>query len=373
MLIDIRADDPTSWGRDRGLGQWMHSGYGRQNPHDPENLLTPAGLDAGAWIDETTIVAAHPLPSGSDEVVRFGHHQGVPVIDVALMFDSAADYQWKPGALNPTVGPPKSHHSLWDGVRSHLDLGPVGRIGPGSKPWTVVLVFVAPDRAEEQGTLGWSLHEPGTHKSGPLACSIRQGALYAGGKLSMTPVANDDKNLPRSWSEKLMDLTPGEMVALVWNFRVDPGGSGFLTADRVRATGGVERIVERDADFGWTYADPALNDGFRVQALKSYHYLRWSIDGDWKETGVVNWDTGAGPIRHQRFARFVVASDGELTYDQAVARAREVLPMDRPPPSADLAGEVAALRGRLDAVEAEVARQGERWDRLARAAQEPGS
>ena len=66
-LIDVTADRPDRWGRDRTAGQWVVSGFGRENPGAAENLLTAEGKPPGRWLDASFRYEKLPDGGATDE------------------------------------------------------------------------------------------------------------------------------------------------------------------------------------------------------------------------------------------------------------------------------------------------------------------
>lgn len=323
LVLSIDPTDPTSYDPRRARGQWIIAGN-RFNVGEYADNIGPTvpGDDDGYNLvfDANSEVHSFEMQDGSTMRLGTITVRGRTMLCVAGQFTgegySAANNNIPQAGLNSALvrGPGANDPAFFDGIpRCQLGLGEtlIG-VGPNAPLVRYATEFrVEPWMdANDWTTAPFELHAPGAGYSSPLLSQIIGGELIIWARNASQPLDYDTSSNSNTTPQELVRMTlpaAGEMVSLVYEFRVDPTGvRPVFNLYAVDDSGAPILLKSYNEAYGFMFTDDELNASFYPIVSQLYCFHQYSPGP------TNNWDTSGGWGNVRRLcSSFIAMAVGE--------------------------------------------------------------
>ncbi len=315
-------NDPNSYNQNRPRCQLITAGN-RFNTGDIVDGIQ-AGSGYNLSFDSNSEIHSFPI---NGETLRFGTKTITGLCNTSKAFvlrhawindGSYDESQEQPTGVNMSTTFPGIDRTYFDGTRSQMACitsNPAEpeavKVGPGADfvqvaaTWRIEPWMLA---ADGNGALH-SLIEPGNKIPSPIATYIgNYGTLSIVTRDTILPLTSGinipDPTIRAEISISTSDV--GNWWSIVYEYRIDPTGSGYLDVWLDKSTGNFQRIVHEYGSIGYRFVDGDPRNDLFYPIINNYS--SWHRHGP---AGVVNnWDSSFGNLREFYYAYSGVIVDG---------------------------------------------------------------
>lgn len=312
-------NDPNSYNQNRSDCQLIVAGN-RFNTGDATDSYQ-AGTGYGLSFDANSEI--HSFPADG-ETLRFGARPAAGLCNSPKAFvnrfvwlndGSYDEFQEQPNGVNLSTTFPGIDRTFYDGTKNQMGCIPTSvndpkavKVGPGADIVRLATTWRIEDwmlAADGKGCLH-NLHEPGAGSPSPLSTYLGEGGFLTIVTRDTLGPFTPGTHFKRNDRVKIPITTAdiGDWWSLVYEYRIDPTGSGFLRVWLDKGDGNFQQIVNATGIIGYRFAaGSSFNEKFYPVVMIFYSWHRYTYPGV-----INNWDPSYGDVRelHYAFAGFMV-------------------------------------------------------------------
>lgn len=327
-------NDPNSYNQNRSDCQLIAAGN-RFNTGDVTDVIQ-AGSGYGLSFDSNSEIHSFPV---NGETLRFGVKPVTGLCNATQAFihrhvwlndGSYDESQEQPNGINMSTTFPGIDRTYFDGTRTQMSCIPTAstdpvaiKVGPDgdmirvATTWRIESWMLA---ADQNGFLH-HLHEPGHSSPSQLSTLVGDGGfLTIITRDTIAPFQSGDQ-VPVTTRAKIpiTSADVGDWWSIVYSYRMDPTGGGFLNVWLDKGTGSFQQIVNITGSIGYRFAEGDINNELFYPILVNYNsWHRSPISNG----GVVNnWDPTYGNLREIYFAYSGIMVNGFIPALEIMAHA----------------------------------------------------